>query len=100
MSSIDWIQFILLFVGVVLIGFMVYSAALFIPGIAKIHFSHARSDAAFWSISLSLITVTGWYMAKAFKPGELFNINPVWPGLLVSATKLFGLNPRAREAAL
>lgn len=84
-------------IDLLLIGFTVNSAALFIPSIAMIYFSGARSSAAFWSITLSLITVIGWYLAANFEAGELFKIDPVWPGLLVSAVVFFTMNRQARE---
>ncbi len=87
-------------IDLLLIGFTINSAALFIPSIAMIYFSRARSGAAFWSISLALVTVIGWYLAATFELGELFKIDPVWPGLLVSFVVFFTLNRPVNETAI
>lgn len=36
-------------------------------------------------MTLSLITVIFWFIGSSFNLGKIFNIDPLWPGLLVSA---------------
>lgn len=81
-------------IDLLLIGFTINSAALFLPTIAIFYMHRANSTAAFWSISLSLITVIGWYLASRFELGPWFLIDPLWPGLLVSGAVFFTLNRR------
>jgi SSS family solute:Na+ symporter len=69
---------------ILLLGFTLNSAALFLPSIAAVYWRRVDSRAAFWSISLSLATVILWYSGAAFEWGSAFRIDPLWPGLLVS----------------
>jgi solute:Na+ symporter, SSS family len=90
-------------IGVLQLGFTINSAALFLPTIAALYGNKVRPFAAFWSISLSLATVIGWRVAAAGGAGGLFALDPLWPGLLVSAGVLLLLRnfgaPRVAEAA-
>ena len=79
-------------INILLVGFTINAAALFVPSIAMIYFARATSAAAFWSISLSLITVIGWYVASQFGLGSPFDIDPLWPGLTVSVIIFLVLN--------
>ena len=81
-------------VDLLLIGFTVNSAALFLPSIAMIYFKRADSGAAFWSISLSLLTVVSWYLASHFNLAKVFEIDPLWPGVLMSFLVFLLLNNR------
>lgn len=71
-------------IDILLIGFTINSAALFLPSIAMFYFARTNSAAAFWSISLSLFTVVAWYTAAQLNIGGPFVIDPLWPGLIVS----------------
>lgn len=71
-------------VSILLVAFTVNSAALFVPTIAMVGKRKVNKAAAFWSITLSLITVIGWYAASALELAPMFRIDPLWPGLLVS----------------
>ncbi len=86
-------------INILLVGFTINSAALFVPSIAMIYFSRATSAAAFWSISLSLITVIGWYVASQFGLGSPFDIDPLWPGLTVSVI-IFSVLNRGSETSV
>ena len=84
-------------VDILLVGFTINSAGLFLPSIAMIYFARVNSTAAFWSISLSLFTVIAWYSASQFEIGGLFLIDPLWPGLIVSFVVFTALNQRANS---
>lgn len=71
-------------VGILLIAFTINAATLFVPTIAMTSLKNVSSNAAFWSISLALITVVGWYVASAADMAPIFTIDPLWPGLAVS----------------
>ncbi|MGH8204804.1 MAG: sodium:solute symporter family protein [Steroidobacteraceae bacterium] len=78
-------------VDILQLGFTINSAALFLPTIAAIYWDRVPASAAFWSSSTSLATVIGWRIAADAGMGGVFNIDPLWPGLLVSATVLLAL---------
>lgn len=71
-------------IDILIVGFTINSAALFLPSIAVVYFARVSSRAAFWSIALSLTTVVGWYIASRFAGGAPFGMDPLWPGLAVS----------------
>lgn len=71
-------------VNILYIAFTINSASLFVPTIAAVFWKKATSKASFWSMLLSLTTVLFWYIAKKMTLGTLFNIDPIWPGLIVS----------------
>ena len=71
-------------IDVLLLGFTINSAALFVPTIAALIMKKTDSAAAFWSISLSLITVIIWKVAAGSGINGIFSVEPLWPGLTVS----------------
>ena len=79
-------------IDVLQLGFTINGAALFLPTIAAFYWRRADSTAAFWSICLSLATVLGWRLAGDLDLGAVFNIDPLWPGLLVSTAVFLGLS--------
>ena len=85
-------------IGILQLGFTINSAALFLPTIAAIYFRRVTATAAFWSIILSLLTVIGWRLASDLGLGGPFGIDPLWPGLLVSATSLLLIQALRRPA--
>jgi len=76
-------------VSILLVAFTINSAALFIPTIAMVAFKKVNKAAAFWSITLALLTVIAWYVASALSLAEVFTLDPLWPGLIVSAASFF-----------
>ncbi len=87
-------------IDILQLGFTINSAALFLPTIAAIYWDHVPARAAFWSSSTSLATVIGWRIAADAGLGGPFNIDPLWPGLLVSAAVLLTLTvSRSRRVA-
>ena len=79
-------------VGILLIAFTINSAALFVPTIAMVSSRKLSATAAFWSITLALLTVIGWYIASAMDLAPLFSIDPLWPGLIVSIAVFYGIS--------
>lgn len=71
-------------VGILLLAFTVNAAALFVPTIAMVFLKNVNTDAAFWSISLALLTVVAWYGASVMTVAPVFQNDPLWPGLMVS----------------
>ncbi len=85
-------------VGILLLAFTVNAAALFVPTIAMVFLKNVNTDAAFWSISLALLTVVAWYGASMMTVAPVFQNDPLWPGLMVSifvfsAASLTGRKP-------
>ncbi len=78
-------------VGILLVAFTINAAALFVPTIAMVSSKKINTSAAFWSITLALITVIGWYGASAIKLAPVFSIDPLWPGLIVSFAVFTGI---------
>ncbi len=91
-------------VEILLVAFTINAAGLFIPTIAMVAMKNIDTNAAFWSIALALLVVIGWYAAAAMDFGTVFEIDPLWPGLFVSAVTFFGIglvsNSEKRLASL
>lgn len=71
-------------VNILYLAFTINSAGLFLPTISIFFWKKGHAKPAFWSMSLSLITVILWSLGGMFSIGKVFTIDPVWPGLLVS----------------
>ena len=78
-------------VAILLVAFTINTAALFVPTIAMVSSREVSTAAAFWSITLALLTVIGWYIASAMDLAPLFSIDPLWPGLIVSIAVFYGI---------
>ena len=84
--------------SLLLMTFTINSAGMFIPTIGVFLWKRAQPGAAFWSMTLSLVTVVGWYIGQAFWPdNSLLAIDPVWPGLLVSMGIFFPWSLKERR---
>ena len=79
-------------VNILLVAFTINSAALFVPTVAIVMLSRVNTPAAFWSITLSLVTVIGWYIGSTLELASVFGINALWPGLLVSIVVFVGIS--------
>jgi SSS family solute:Na+ symporter len=79
-------------VNILLVAFTINAAGLFIPTIAMVYGKTVNSSAAFWSIALTLLTVIAWYTASAMNVAPIFNLDPLWPGLLVSIVTFIGIS--------
>lgn len=79
-------------INILYIAFTINSAGLFLPTIAALYWKRANAAAAFWSMTLSLLTVLFWYIGGTYGWGPIFNLDPVWPGLLVSAIVFFPMS--------
>lgn len=86
-------------VDILLVAFTINSAALFVPTIALVTLKSINTNAAFWSISLALATVLGWYTAAALELAPAFTLDPLWPGLAVSSFVFFGITLLTRSEA-
>jgi SSS family solute:Na+ symporter len=86
-------------IGILLVAFTINAAALFVPTIAMVTLKNANTAAAFWSMTLALITVLFWYAAAASAQHPVFDLDPLWPGLLVSALTFAGISLFSRSAA-
>jgi SSS family solute:Na+ symporter len=79
-------------VGILLLAFTINAAALFVPTIAMVTMKTVSSNAAFWSISLALVTVIAWHGASVANLAPIFRNDPLWPGLLVSIVVFGGIS--------
>lgn len=77
---------------ILLITFTFLSAGLFIPTFFGFFWRRASIKAAFYSMTLSMITVILWYVGQNQGWGVVFRIDALWPGLLVSAIVFFSLS--------
>ena len=84
-------------IGILLVAFTINAASLFVPTIAMVTLKSVNTTAAFWSITLALITVIGWYGASAMKLAPIFGIDPLWPGLLVSILVFSGITMAGKK---
>ena len=82
-------------IGLLFMAFTINSASLFLPTLGAYFWRRGTERAAFWSIALSLATVLVWYAGRECLPGAaLFDVDPVWPGLALSAALFFSLSLR------
>jgi SSS family solute:Na+ symporter len=79
-------------VDILLVAFTINAAGLFVPTIAMVYGKQVNSAAAFWSIALTLVTVIAWYAASAMNVAPIFELDPLWPGLLVSIVGFLGIS--------
>ena len=79
-------------IEILLLAFTVNAAALFVPTVAMVMQEKVSSSAAFWSITLSLITVVVWYLASVAELAPIFRQDPLWPGLAVSFIVFAGMS--------
>lgn len=79
-------------VDILLLAFTINGAALFVPTIAMVTLKTVNAAAAFWSISLALVTVIVWYLASVAQLAPVFQYDPLWPGLVVSIVIFFGIS--------
>lgn len=87
-------------VNILYIAFTINSAGLFLPTISIFFWKKGNSKSAFWSMTLSLITVIVWFMGDMLNLGQIFTIDPVWPGLLVSALVFISLSILTKPTAI
>ncbi len=85
-------------IDILLFAFTVNSAALFVPTIAMVYMSRVSKGAAFWSITLSLITVLTLYVGSFVSDLDVFSIDPLWPGLVVSIVVFGALRAKEMKA--
>jgi SSS family solute:Na+ symporter len=71
-------------INVLLLGFTINGAALFLPTMIAMYRGDGDASAAFWSILASLVTVVGWKIASELNVAGAMDIEPLWPGLAVS----------------
>ena len=76
-------------IDILLLGFTINGAALFLPTMVAMLAKRVDTSAAFWSILLSLITVIAWKSAAQAGAGGFFRIEPLWPGLALSILVYF-----------
>ena len=84
-------------IGILLVAFTINAASLFVPTIAMVTLKNVNTTAAFWSITLALITVIGWYGASAMNLAPIFGTDPLWPGLLVSVLVFSGITMAGKK---
>jgi len=85
-------------IDVLLFGFTMNSAALFLPTMAAVLVRPLAPSAAYWSILLSLLTVIGWRIGADPGLGGLFGVEPLWPGLAVSLATILAMRRRVAPA--
>ena len=86
-------------VSILLLAFTVNAAALFVPTIAMVALKNVNTDAAFWSISLALLTVVSWHGAWVMTHAPVFRLDPLWPGLMVSTIMFAAISLTKRKQA-
>jgi SSS family solute:Na+ symporter len=86
-------------IDILQLGFTINAAGLFLPTIAALYGNRVPASAAFWSIGASLVTVIAWRIAADAGAGGPFTVDPLWPGLAVSAALLLVLTPLGNRRA-
>jgi SSS family solute:Na+ symporter len=79
-------------VGILLVAFTINAATLFVPTIAMVTMKNVDTTAAFWSITLALLTVLIGYSAASLNIALLFTVDPLWPGLAVSVLSFVSIS--------
>jgi len=85
-------------INILLVAFTINSAALFLPSVAMVYSRRVSTAAAFWSISCSLATVVAWYALSRLTDIAIFELDPLWPGLLVSLLVFTSISRIDRES--
>ena len=75
-------------IAILQLGFTINAAALFLPTLAALHWDAIGPRSAFWSICAALATVIAWRAGGSLGLGGPFVVDPLWPGLAVSAAVL------------
>ncbi|MDO4260967.1 MAG: sodium:solute symporter family protein [Eubacteriales bacterium] len=83
---------------ILLITFTFLSAGLFVPTFCGFFWKRAGTAAAFYSMLLSMITVTVWYAGNLLGWGAVFAVDALWPGLAVSLVVFLGLTLTSRQS--
>jgi SSS family solute:Na+ symporter len=86
-------------IDILQLGFTINAAGLFLPTVAALYGNRVPAGAAFWSIGASLATVVVWRLAADAGAGGIFAIDPLWPGLAVSAVLITALTLAGRPRA-
>jgi SSS family solute:Na+ symporter len=86
-------------IDILQLGFTINAAGLFLPTVAALYGNRVPAGAAFWSIGASLATVVVWRLAADAGAGGIFAIDPLWPGLAVSAVLVTALTLAGRPRA-
>ena len=86
-------------IDILQLGFTINAAGLFLPTVAALYGNRVPAGAAFWSIGASLATVIAWRVAADAGAGGIFAIDPLWPGLAVSAVLITALTFAGRPRA-
>lgn len=79
-------------ISILYLAFTVNSAGLFLPSFAAFYWKKANASSAFWSMTLALVTVLVWTVGGQAGWGSIFNVDPVWPGLLISAVVFISMS--------
>jgi len=85
---------------ILLLGFTLNSAALILPTIAAVYSWRVDSATAFWSICLSFGTIIIWYLCAAVQLAPVFELEPLWPGLVVAVLSFVGLRAARPRPAI
>lgn len=83
--------------NILLLTFTFLSASLFFPTFFGFFGEKGNADSAFYSMLASFLVVSIWYMGGAFEWGNIFRIDALWPGLLVSGIVFGGLSAGNRQ---
>lgn len=79
-------------ISMLYLAFTINSAGLFLPTFAAFYWKKANASSAFWSMTLALVTVLVWAIGGQAGWGPIFNVDPVWPGLIVSAVVFISMS--------
>lgn len=82
---------------ILLLAFTLNSAAVILPALAAIYAWRVDAGTAFWSICLSFTTILVWYLCATLELAPVFELEPLWPGLVVAIVSFFGLAWRSRR---
>lgn len=83
--------------NILALAFTLNSAAVILPTLAAVYAWRVDANTAFWSICLSFATILTWYLCASLDLALVFQIEPLWPGLVVAFVSFFGLAWRKRR---
>ncbi|MFG6330451.1 MAG: sodium:solute symporter family protein [Lachnospiraceae bacterium] len=79
-------------IDVLFIALTINSAGLFLPTVFGMFWEKANSHAAFLSTLCSLLAILFWFAGGTMGWGGVFRMDPLWPGVLISAVLFFPLS--------
>jgi SSS family solute:Na+ symporter len=87
-------------IDLLLIAFTILAGSMFFPTILGVFWKKGNSKAAFTSIIVSLAVIVVWIICSTANVGGIFNIDALWPGLIVSLTTFVSISLISKSTSI